>query len=384
MSSIELAQANQGKSRNPVLEPRRFRPQLTLGYYQALRALVRDLEGCDREESIRRVRSSIDVGEARKVQLKDLAVDDEGIQPTVVYLATLRVLRDLISQGWTPGSDDGGIFILPPDLSADGDDPSEIKTEVRNSFRFAIADQLLSPSVASFISRMERSGIGRIFAEGPELAARLAADPESGTGGAIAPVLEMVTPEARDPLTKIKLQDIWRYSRLQWSIPYQQTPGRNVHYLVRDAAGPNRPVIGIAALGNAILGLSKRDDALGWSFNALATRFRESSTAERSTLVGHLIGFMQAEVSRVYAEDFDLAGLSMQDAVRYLSVAEAEASAARRADLDAAGDERTEEYWLTRRAHDLTESGRAEQALRIATGAWRRSRMRAWSRTRRE
>ena len=59
-------------------------------------------------------------------------------------------------------------------------------------------------------------------------------------------------------MTGIRLQDIWRYSRLQWSIPYQPTPGRNLHYLIRDEAGSNRPIIGVAALGNAILGLNQR------------------------------------------------------------------------------------------------------------------------------
>jgi hypothetical protein len=293
------------------------------------------------------------------VQLKGMAVDDDGLQPTVVYLAALRVLRDLISQGWTPGCDDGGIYILPPDLGAEGDDASEVKSEVRNSFRFAIADQLLSPPVASFIARMERAGIGQVFADGPELADRVSKIADGKSDTAILPVLELVTPEARDPFTKIKLQDIWRYSRLQWSIPYQQTPGRNVHYLIRDAAGPNKPVIGIAALGNAILGLSKRDDALGWSLQAFARRLNASSAEGRRELVGHLVGFMRNEVSRVYAGDFDLSGMSMHDSVRYLDLAEAEAVSARRADLQRAGDDRTAEYWLTRKAHDHAESGSA-------------------------
>ncbi|MBV9380559.1 MAG: DUF4338 domain-containing protein, partial [Streptosporangiaceae bacterium] len=362
MSGTSSTQVGHARTRKTGLEPRRFRPQLSLGNYQALQALVQDLEGRSRDEAIRRVRSSIDVGEARKIQLKGMAVDDEGLQPTVVYLATLRVLRDLISQGWTPGCDDGGIYILPPDLSAESDDPSEIKAEVRNSFRFAIADQLLSPSVASFIARMERKGIGQVFADGPELATRIARMAEGGATDAILPVLELVTLEARDPFTGIKLQDIWRYSRLQWSIPYQQTPGRNVHYLVRDAAGPNRPVIGIAALGNAILGLSKRDDALGWSVQALARRLNASSEDEKNRLFCHLAGFMRDELSRVYADDFDLSGMSMHDAVRYLDRAATEAASARRADLEEAGNERTAEYLLTRRAHDLTEAGRAEEA----------------------
>lgn len=377
MSGIGSTQTSQAKQRNRGAEPRRFRPQLTLGYYQALQALVEDLEGQSREESVRRVRSSIDVGEARKVQLQGMAVDDERLQPTVVYLATLRVLRDLVSQGWTPGCDDNGIYILPPDLSAESDDPSEIKSEVRNSFRFAVADQLLLPSVASFIRRMERNGIGQLFADGPELAGRVAGMAAKGVDPGILPVLELVTPEARDPFTKIKLQDVWRYSRLQWSIPYQQTPGRNVHYLIRDAAGPKRPVIGIAALGNAILGLSKRDDALGWSVESLAKRLEASTEGDRRAVTGHLVEFMRSELSRVYVGDFELSGMSVRDKVSYLERIEAEAASARRADLQQAGDDRTAEYRLTRRAHDLAESGQAEEVDWVAvacTQLYRRKR----------
>jgi hypothetical protein len=209
---------------------------------------------------------------------------------------------------------------------------------------------------------MERNGIGQLFADGPELAERVAHMAEDGATPGILPVLELVTLEARDPFTKNKLQDVWRYTRLQWSIPYQQTPGRNVHYLIRDAAGPNRPVIGIAALGNAILGLSKRDDALGWSVQSLAKRLDASTDGDKRRIAGHLVEFMGSELSRVYADDFELSGMPMQDKVRYLERVEAEAASARRADLQQAGDERTAEYRLTRKAHDLTESGRAEEA----------------------
>jgi len=339
---------------------------------------VRDIAGRDFGDRIRRIRSSIDVAETRRAQLHDMGLADDGLQPTVVYLATLRVLRDLASQGWTPGRDDAGIYILPPDLMEGSGDPSEIKSGVRDSFRFALADQLLSPPVASFISRMERQGISSIFADGPELADRIEnTHRPAGQSSAIQPVLELVTTSARDPFTGIRLQDIWRYSRLQWSIPYQQTPGRNLHYLVRDEAGPNRPVIGIAALGNAILGLSKRDDALGWSVPALGRRLDAATPGGRRKLARHLVDFMREEAFRIYAEDFELAGLTPVEAVRYLEEAAAAAAAARRAALQEAGDERTADYVLTRKAHDLVEAGRAGDVDWVAvarTDLYRRKR----------
>jgi hypothetical protein len=345
------------------MEPRRFRPRLSFGYHQDLQALVRDLDGRDFEGRIRCIRASIDTAEARRLQLRDLGVAEDDLQPTLYYVATLRLLRDLILQGWTTGSDDEGIYILPPEWTAGGEDPSDAKSELRNSFKFALADQLLSPSVSTFISRMERHGVAAVFADGPELATRLEHARDSGDVEApVRPVLEVVTPDARDQATGIRLQDIWRYSRLQWSIPYQQTPGRNLHYLVRDEAGPGRPIIGIAALGNAILGMAQRDDALGWSIRSLSKRLDEANARERKKIARHLVDFMRQEAERIYVDDFELTSLSPGDAVKYLWQIEQAADTARRVALREAGDDRTAEYLLIRDVHELVEQGRPDEA----------------------
>jgi hypothetical protein len=333
----------------------------------------------DFDDRIGLLRSAIDAAEAWRMQLRDLGVGPDDLKPTITYLATLRVLRDLSLQGWMPGLDDDGIFVLPPSLAAAGEDPSDAKTELRNSFRFALADQLLSPSVAAFVRKMERQGIASVFADGPELADRIerASTAALGMQSAIRPVLELVDPEVRDPTTAIRLQDIWRYSRLQWSIPYQSTPGRNLHYLIRDDAGPNRPVIGIAALGNAILGLNQRDDALGWSVKALARRLDAASSADRRRIARHLLSFARDEVSNVYADDLEIEGLAAPDAVRYLRRIEAYAAAARKSALSGAGDQRTPEYDVIREAHSRVDAGDAEAVDWVAiahTHLYRRKR----------
>jgi len=86
---------------------------------------------------------------------------------------------------------------------------------------------------------------------------------------AINPYLQLVRPNARDNISGHKLGDIWRYFRYLWAIPYQATPGRNLFYLVRDAARPTHPIIGIAALGNCVVQLSERDQIIGWSVEAI-------------------------------------------------------------------------------------------------------------------
>jgi hypothetical protein len=361
------------------LEPRRFRPRLSFGYHQDLQALVQDLAGCGFGERVTKIRSSIDLAETRRVQLRDRGVGADDLQPTIVYLASLRVLRDLTLQGWVPGTDDDGVFVLPPTLGSAGDDPSEAKTDLRNSFRFALADQLQTPSVESFVRRMEHRGIAGLFSDGPDLAARLEEVQTSGRplAEAIQPVLELVEPEARDEATGIRLQDAWRYARLQWSIPYQSTPGRNLHYLVRDNAVASCPIIGIAALGNAILGLNQRDDALGWSVRSVAKRLDEGTPAEQRKIARHLMSFARSEVDKVYARDFEFGRLTVPERIRLLERIESEATTARKVALADAGDERTVEYELVREAHNLVQDGQADKVnwVKVAkTQLYRRKR----------
>lgn len=361
------------------VEPRRFRPRLSLGYHQDLLALVKDLEGRDFGDRVSCVAASLDTAEVRRVHLGQLGVDEDDLQPTVLYTATLRLLRDLLLQGWMSGTDDDGIYILPPLVNPVGDDPSEAKLELRDSFKFVVADQLLSTSVTTFITKMERQGIAAVFADGPELADRLAtvAEGDIKVTDAIRPVLELVEPDVRDPSTGIKLQDIWRYARLQWSIPYQQTPGRNIHYLVRDKAGPDNPIIGIAALGNAILGLSQRDDALGWSASALESRLENASSADRRKIARHLLKVMRGEAENIYKDDLDIVDVPPREAIARLHQIERSSDNARRADLAKAGDKRTAEYFLVREAHSLVEQGHAEDVDWVAvatTKLYRRKR----------
>jgi len=57
---------------------------------------------------------------------------------------------------------------------------------------------------------------------------------------------------------------LWRYVRYLGAIPYSDYVGRRIRFLIRDAGHPNRPVMGIAALGSTILQCSPRDHAIGW------------------------------------------------------------------------------------------------------------------------
>jgi hypothetical protein len=338
-----------------ALLPRRFQPNLTLGYQLDLLALVEEIRRLDAARAAARVGEAVGVAECRRLDLLEAGVGAGNLRPTMAYGTALRVLRDLLSQGWCADRDHDGVVLTPPLIALGAaDDPSAAKGAVRASFSFARRAQLATGATARFVRDMERRGIHRLIADGPELAERLrrASSGEIPLAQAITPRLEMASADRRDPGTGLRLLDVWRYARLYWSIPYQSTPGRNLFYLVRDDALEEAPLIGIAALGNAVLGLSARDDALGWSVDALARRLLQANGRRRAMLLAHLQTVVAGGFSDVFANDLPLGsdrGKRVADRLR--AVEQAAARARSRALLEA-GEDRTEDYELIRAAHN--------------------------------
>lgn len=247
--------APQGSASNPAAAPRqdalfrRFRPVLTLNYQRELHSLANHVRDADASEARSQLDRSIRAVREHRSSLLSLGLKRGDLEITTRYLATLQILRDLLLQGWRLRSDDEGLLLDSPGKSlseARGSNPERQKEGLRRSFAFAREKQLVEPATSRFVTSMERRGIGLLFADGGELADRLEKTADGFT--AVNPELEIIEPGARDPVTGLLLQDIWRYARHYWSIPYQSTSGRNIFYLVRDAALPARPLIGIAAL----------------------------------------------------------------------------------------------------------------------------------------
>lgn len=340
-------------------EFRRFVPAITLEFSQALIELVRNIEPLSPREQSKRLREAVADADQRCEQLAHFGVTSEDQLRTRAYAASLRVLRDLQAQRWSVGTDDDGVFLDPPGASADDDQVN--KLAVRESFAFARDAQLRDRATHHFICDMERRGVARLLADGNELAGRLARALETGDiSCGVVPVLQMVTPDARDTETGLRLQDIWRYCRHFWSIPYQSTPGRNIFCLVRDEAGPDHPVIGIAALGNPVLQVARRDHALGWSPQALRNRF-VSMDHEARLLVGrHLLEIVKDAMDEVFDEDLELAGRTGTEAVNWLWDIERGAAYTRSRKLSKARGSVPDEYRLIRNAHEAVTNGRAE------------------------
>lgn len=343
---------------------RRFQPTLTLGYHQDLHALAADLHARDLEAQRSMLRDAIDTVESRRIELIAIGVPIRDLQPTLAYVAALHLLRDLLTQGWALDLDDEGILLSPPPTTVSAtDDPAGAKELLRQSFAFARQAQLAEPSTSSFVRTMEKRGVAKLFADGEELAERLssALRVRNTVSDAIRPSLELVSPDARDEGTGLRLQDVWRYARHFWSIPYQSTPGRNVFYLVRDDAGPGRPIIGIAALGNPILGLAQRDDYLGWSIVSFRRRLEGADARLRRRITQHFLDVLERDIGLIFTADLDLPATPDASTVAELRSIEKSASQARRRHLAVAGNGRTDDYHLIRAAHDQAENGDGEK-----------------------
>jgi hypothetical protein len=202
------------------------------------------------------------------------------------YRAMLMVLLDLMGQGWQIRFRQRSIFLQRPDYTRGKHlrlDPAVVKNQIRKSFGEERLAKMTTPSTARFIRALENPPKGKLsifdlIADGPELATALRRLPAGATAAdlrtIVSPYLQLVRGEARDEISGLKLIDVWRYFRYLWAIPYQPTPGRNLFYLVRDAARPNHPVIGIAALGNCVVQLAERDQSIGWSLEAIESRLQ--------------------------------------------------------------------------------------------------------------
>ena len=183
------------------------------------------------------------------------------------------VIADLISHGWQFKVQGNEILATEENGSArigGRDFVREIQLGQREQ-------QLRKASVRDFVKSMERKRLGpngwtsvfSLMRDGDELAKALCRNKDGATfvPSVIQPYIQVIEDAARDKcsFTGLRLMDIWRYFRYTWAMPYNSVPGRSMLVLIRDAAAENHPVIGIAALGSAIVQLSYRDAWIGWT-----------------------------------------------------------------------------------------------------------------------
>lgn len=204
--------------------------------------------------------------------------------------AVCLLVADLCEQGWQVAIEADRITFQPPGISRDGEESVEdIKARVRATLQSARLRQLREPSVRQFLVRVEkrtlrsgkRASILDLIDDGASLAKALRAvdalpeaDREDALKAIIDPVVEVAEAGAKCPDTGLSLIDIWRYFRHTWAHEYRSIPGRQMMVLIRNAARPRRPIMGIAMLASPVMRLTARDEWIGWLRGAAQERVR--------------------------------------------------------------------------------------------------------------
>lgn len=241
--------------------------------------------------------------------------DGDGLKLRTVCL----LVADLFEQGWQVSFERNQILFQPPGLHREhADTIDDIKERVRQALQAARRRQLREPSVRAFLQRTEarrnRVGAGKasildLIDNGTELAAEFRtanALPESERDAAVAriidPVIEVCEAGARCRDTGLPLNDIWRYFRHTWAHEYRSIPGRQMLVLIRNAARPNRPVMGIAMLASPVMRLGARDNWIGWLREAAELEYRSGAWPARDFALS-LIERVNASIAGIRWDD---------------------------------------------------------------------------------
>jgi len=228
---------------------------------------------------------------------------------TLSLLLSLHVVADLVAQGWSICATDSTVTLAYDPTHEDAGTRS--KEAVRKNHLVERDSQLREPAVAEFIRGMEKRrltskgwhSIHSLMRDGRDLAERLRPAAEISDaqerieqlGRTIAPYLQFVEASGVCEQTGLVLSDIWRYFRHTWTTAYRSVPGRSIMILIRDSAAPNHPVIGIAALGSAVVQQSVRDQWIGWdSNNGVATILSKPTSRTAAWLWAELRQRIQA------------------------------------------------------------------------------------------
>jgi len=225
-----------------------------------------------------------------------------------------HVLIDLAFTGWDIECKKG-VFLFSKSSYKTGSH-DEAKAAVRREHLKERNAQLLEDSVAAFVDSMERrrltphgwQSIFSLMRDGQELAdeltkARDITENEARLqqlGEIVKPYLQFVERDKVCEHTGLLLTDIWRYFRHTWVSPYTSLPGRNMSILVRDAAAPNHPVIGIAALGSSIVQQTLRDRWIGWDTELVLKQLEQNPSAANANWLSEILS---SQIEGIYKED---------------------------------------------------------------------------------
>ncbi len=224
-------------------------------------------------------------------------------EQALIYEACIRVLADLVRLRWRVIRRGYSYALENPSETMRSRNIAELvasKMAIRDELRPVVEEQRSQSAVRAFTDKLERGtrakrSVRELVADPAELDGRLtAAAAATGDGrvdalrSALRPYLQRATGDL-DEFTGIPLRDVWRYFRYGWSIPQTPVPGRQLLYLVRDAAHPRHAVVGIASLNNCPLEMGEtRETYIGWHRKAISARFRAAAPAGAEALGAEL------------------------------------------------------------------------------------------------
>ncbi|WP_423743920.1 Druantia anti-phage system protein DruA (plasmid) [Haladaptatus sp. SPP-AMP-3] len=259
-----------------------FSPDLPGQYQRRFDALTDELiefqEILDREVAIK--------DEIRSIESK---IEDEVTEGQIRYLAALEVLLDLIEINYDIRKN-SGLQVVRPDPDRYKDDPEEFKEQERTILQKERRAQFKEESVREFVRKMERDtrrntnggrSILELITEGEQLYQDLAPFQNQNQekiaeelDDVVQPYIQKVERGEKCEHTGLDLMDIWRYFRYTWLTPYNTVPGRNINFLIRNAAKPKNPVMGIATLASPMMNLAVRDKYIGWRIEAVEEKLQ--------------------------------------------------------------------------------------------------------------
>jgi hypothetical protein len=245
---------------------------------------------------------------------EDVDPNEEDLRLSVCY----SLFADFVEQGWKLSTDGTRISVAQPKLDEfDGETETQVKQRLRKSFEAISNRQLSDPGNAAFIERMETSraydgrtvSILDVIDDGEDLAGRLRRldlGPDNcdlhGLEQVIRPEVVECGGDDKCPFTGYRLQDIWRYFRHTWSLEYKLLPGRTLRLLVRNAARPNHPIVGIALISSPTANLLSRDKWIGWTIDGIISGLMNREY-DAGTVALRLLGSIKRAIKEIRTDD---------------------------------------------------------------------------------
>jgi Druantia protein DruA len=227
-----------------------------------------------------RVRRNSQLHRVLSDQRKDFVIGTKSAEERVKLL----IVRDLLRLGWEVNFKTNKVLITPP--------ASYDKQVIKDSMQ--IKRQVSLSKHAAWIKA--HAELGRLNL----------ADGNKVWESKVEPVIEICRTQEQ--------LNIFRFFRFYWSSPYSEYVGRRIKLLIRDDALPEKPLIGIAALGSSIVHIPDRDIWVKWDTKSRTRNLVYTMDAYvlgavppyNQLLGGKLISYLMAsnEVRKIFQQKY--------------------------------------------------------------------------------